>query len=42
MGAVAEALEALGHPVGALPEPRLLADIPLLKFKSSDFKYFLS
>ena len=27
MGAVAEALEALGHPVGALPEPRLLADL---------------
>ena len=27
MGAVAEALEALGHPVGALPEPRLLGDL---------------
>lgn len=27
MGAVAEALEALGHPLGALPEPRLLADL---------------
>lgn len=27
MGAVAEALEALGHPQGALPEPRLLADL---------------
>jgi hypothetical protein len=27
MGAVAEALEALGHPAGALPEPRLLADL---------------
>lgn len=27
MSAVAEGLEALGHPVGALPEPRLLADL---------------
>ena len=27
MNAVREALEALGHPYGALPEPRLLADL---------------
>ena len=27
MSAAAEALEALGHPAGALPEPRLLADL---------------
>jgi hypothetical protein len=27
VGAVAEALEALGHPAGALPEPRLLANL---------------
>ena len=27
MSAVVEALEALGHPVGALPEPRLLAEL---------------
>lgn len=27
MSAVAEALEALGHPTGALPAPRLLADL---------------
>lgn len=27
MGALRETLEALGHPAGALPEPRLLADL---------------